>query len=139
VAYNASFERSVLAELALVQEQWAAQLEAVARRLWDLLEIFRRYYQDPGFGGSNSIKHVLPVLVPELSYSVLEVQDGTAAQAAWNRLLASPSAAERGRLEAALRAYCGQDSLAMVEIFRVLRRGLEEERDREGRGQRSSD
>jgi hypothetical protein len=128
VVYNAPFERSVLEALADVLPWWARELNGMVERLWDLLEIFRRYYQDPAFGGSNSIKNVLPVLVPKLSYEALEVQDGTEAQAAWNRMLASKSLPQRKRLEAALRTYCRQDSLAMVEIFRVLRRRLDEER-----------
>ncbi|MBN1837649.1 MAG: DUF2779 domain-containing protein, partial [Spirochaetales bacterium] len=125
VVYNASFERGVLQGLARELPRHAPGLLALAERLWDLLEIFRRYYLDPAFGGSNSIKSVLPVLVPEMSYGALEVQDGTQAQAAWNRLLVERSPVRRKALEQALRAYCGQDSLAMVEIYRVLLRGLE--------------
>jgi len=125
VAYNASFEKGVLQGLAEALPRYREGLLALASRLWDLLEIFRRHYQDPAFGGSNSIKSVLPVLVPGLSYDSLEVRDGTAAQAAWNRLLAARMPAERASLEAALRAYCRQDSLAMVEIYRVLLQGLQ--------------
>jgi hypothetical protein len=124
VAYNAPFERSVLTALAESVPSLGVALLATAARLWDLLEVFRSHYQDPAFGGSNSIKSVLPVLVPGMSYESLAVQDGTAAQAAWNRLLREQSPGGRWELEAALRAYCTQDSLAMVEIYRVLLRGL---------------
>ena len=43
------------------------------------LNIFTHHYFDYRFGGSTSLKNVLPVLVPSLSYSELEVQDGTMA------------------------------------------------------------
>jgi hypothetical protein len=126
VAYNASFEKGVLEGLAEALPERREALLALASRLWDLLEIFRKHYQDPAFGGSNSIKSVLPVLVPQMSYDALTVRDGTEAQAAWNRILVGQTSAQREPLEGALRAYCQQDSRAMVEIYRVLlRRGGE--------------
>jgi len=123
VAYNAGFERSVLEELAdfLGPGPLASALAAAAGRLWDLLVLFREHYLDPAFGGSNSLKSVLPALLPAFSYAGLEVAGGEEAQAAWERLLALPRGAEKLRLEAALRAYCRQDTRAMVEIYRHLR------------------
>jgi hypothetical protein len=122
VAYNASFEKSVLQELAAFLEpgRLAAALEAASGRLWDLLAIFREHYQDPAFGGSNSLKSVLPALLPAFSYEGLEVANGEEAQAAWERLIGLPEGPEKSRLAEALRAYCRQDSLAMVEIYRFL-------------------
>jgi hypothetical protein len=125
VAYNAAFEKGVLLELAehLATEYplLSARLEAGAGRLWDLLEIFRNFYLDPAFGGSNSLKNVLPVLLPQFSYSTMEVQNGEEAQLAWERLIELPEGPPKRRLEAALRAYCRLDSLAMVEIYRQLK------------------
>jgi hypothetical protein len=48
----------------------------MAERLWDQLDIFRKHYRDYRFGKSNSLKSVLPAVVPELSYQALEVQNG---------------------------------------------------------------
>lgn len=62
---------------------------------------------------------MLPVLCPDLSYEGLEVASGTEAMAAWD-------AAVHGEEEdpaatfAALRAYCRQDTWAMVRIHQVL-------------------
>ena len=36
-------------------------------------------YDDPRFNGSASIKQVLPVLCPELSYKELDIQEGGSA------------------------------------------------------------
>jgi hypothetical protein len=123
VAYNASFERGVLLELAafLGPGPLASALQAASGRLWDLLAVFRDHYLDPAFGGSNSLKSVLPVLLPAFSYEGLEVASGEEAQAAWERLMGLPEGAEKRRLADALRAYCRQDSRAMVEIYRFLK------------------
>jgi len=120
VVYNAGFERSVLKALAAQQLAWQEALLGMAERLWDLLAIFRLYYFDCAFKGSNSIKKVLPILVPNLSYEELEVQDGIEAQIAWNELLYLEECEEKDRRLSALKQYCRLDSLAMVEIFKVL-------------------
>jgi hypothetical protein len=125
IAYNAAFEKGVLLELAgffaSIAPRLSVQFQAAAGRLWDLLGIFRRFYLDPAFGGSNSLKNVLPVLLPEFGYAALEVQNGEEAQVAWERLIELPAGVEKQRLDSALRAYCRQDSLAMVEIYRQLK------------------
>jgi hypothetical protein len=120
VVYNAGFERGVLKALAVRQPEWQEMLLGMAERLWDLLDIFRLYYFDSAFRGSNSIKNVLPVLVPDLSYEGLEVQDGIMAQIVWNELLYLEESEEKSSRISALRQYCHLDSLAMVEIFKVL-------------------
>ncbi len=87
----------------------------------DLMDLFKTAYVDIGFGGSTSIKRVLPVLCPDLSYAAMDVSDGTAAMEAWGRFVdAETDASERERLKAALLDYCALDTLAMVEIFRVV-------------------
>jgi hypothetical protein len=120
VVYNAGFERSVLKTLAVQLPEYQEALLGMAERLWDLLDIFRLYYFDSAFRGSNSIKNVLPILVPDLSYQDLEIQDGTAAQVVWNELLYLEDCEEKNSRLSALRQYCRLDSLAMVEIFNVL-------------------
>ncbi len=79
------------------------------------------WYVDKDFGGSASIKHVLPVLVPELSYKALGIQEGTAASRLWmEAVLDGKRDGEREQILSDLVEYCGLDTLAMVEIFRVL-------------------
>jgi hypothetical protein len=126
VAYNAGFEKGVLEELAEFVGPGAlrAVLTEAAGRLWDLLAIFRRHYLDPAFGGSNSLKSVLPVLLPGSSYEGLEVASGEEAQVAWERLVELPEGAEKQRLAAALRAYCRQDTLSLVNIVKFLQRPI---------------
>lgn len=120
IAYNASFEKRVLRQLAAVFPAYADRLDGMAGRLWDQLDIFKNDYQHYAFGGSNSLKSVLPVLVPELNYKGLAVQDGGQAQVVWNRLISCEDAAEKAQLQQQLRDYCHLDTLAMVRIHQVL-------------------
>lgn len=71
--------------------------------------------------GSYSIKHVLPVLVPGMTYEGLLVANGSDAQAAYLNLLSGKlSPKEQSELTTALKSYCGQDTLAMVKILERL-------------------
>ena len=74
-------KRGVLKDLASYFPEHALTLQSIIDRLWDQLDIFRNHYVHPDFCGSNSLKDVLPVLVPSLGYENLEVQDGLEAQA----------------------------------------------------------
>ena len=122
IAYNASFERRVIRELADFLPGSADDLMALNERFVDLLDIFKRHYLDYRFKGSNSIKAVLPVLCPDLSYKTLVVANGEAAQASWSKLISSNDEAERLALAEALRSYCRLDTLAMVRILEYLQR-----------------
>lgn len=121
VVYHKSFEASVLQKLARDFPEFASQLQSICDRLWDLEEIFKKHYQHPGFRGSTSIKKVLPVLVPHLNYQSLAVYQGDQAQAVWEELLNCPDETQKTILIDNLRAYCHMDTLAMVEIYQVLR------------------
>jgi hypothetical protein len=57
-------------------------------RLWDLMEIFQKQMLVyPEFRGSYSIKNVLPVLVPELSYKGMPIADGSTAMTKWVQMV----------------------------------------------------
>jgi len=121
VAYNAPFEKGVIGKLAERLPEHAAALTQFQGRFADLLDIFRKYYFDPAFNGSNSIKRVLPVLCPELGYDRLEVGNGEDAQVAWAELIATDNPDRQVHLASALKTYCGLDTLAMVRIYERLR------------------
>ena len=82
--------------------------------------VFRKFYCDSKFKGSNSIKNVLPVLVPELSYQNLEVQEGGTAMVEYARMIALPDGEEKESIRKNLLEYCKLDTQAMVEIHKVL-------------------
>ena len=116
------FERRVINVLAESVPSLRNELNALQERLVDLLEIIRGHYYHPDFKGSFSIKRVLPVLVPQMTYEGMEVADGMAAGAAWVRMTTCEDYDERARIEQALREYCRQDTLAMVRLREVLER-----------------
>ena len=120
IVYNATFEKGILKGLAESFAQHASQLQGMIDRLWDQLVIFRKHYRHYAFGGSNSLKAVLPVMVPDLSYDSLTVADGLMAQVAWEEMINMPSGAEKDQLAADLLAYCRLDTQAMVEIHYAL-------------------
>ncbi len=120
VVYNARFERSVLRDLAHTQPVYRRRLRGIMARLWDQWEIFQHHYLDPRFEGSNSIKRVLPVLAPHLSYADLTVKRGDQAQVVWGEMIACDDPERKAHLAQALRAYCHRDTLAMLEIHNAL-------------------
>ena len=121
IAYNASFERRCIQDLAEACPDWAEALLDIADRLVDLLPVTRACYYDRRQRGSWSIKAVLPTIAPELDYAMLEVGDGLAAQIAWLEAVDPSTAAERrGAIAAALETYCSRDTQAMVLLLRRL-------------------
>ncbi len=120
IAYNIPFERGVLHDLAAHLPEYADRLLDMADRLWDQLPIFRKHYRDYRFGKSNSLKSVLPVIAPDLSYKMLDVQNGAQAQVVWEEMIGEGNTAVKNRLAKQLLKYCHLDTLAMVEIHHVL-------------------
>ena len=124
LAWYASFEDGRLKELAEAFPARAAELEEVRGRLIDLLPIVRENVYHPDFGGSFSLKTVLPALVPALSYEDLAIRNGGEAMAVLARLMSEGEvmpAEERTRVRRDLLAYCGRDTLAMVRLLARLR------------------
>jgi hypothetical protein len=124
VAYGAPFERDRIRELAAALPPLALRLEALAERLVDLLPVVRNHVYHPDFGGSFSLKRVLPALVPESSYAELAIAEGQAASLALGALIFYGDAmepAERARLRADLLAYCHQDTWGLVRLLERLR------------------
>ncbi len=120
IVYHQSFEASLLRKLAQAFPAYALQLEAIATRLWDLEDIFKHHYKHPDCRGSTSIKNVLPILVPTLSYKTLAVQRGDQAQTVWDEMIQCADSAQKTQLIADLRAYCQLDTFAMVALHKTL-------------------
>jgi predicted RecB family nuclease len=119
--YNEQFESQRLWDLASWLPAYNDRIRAIQRRLWDLLPIVRHHVYHPAFGGSFSLKAVLPALVPEMTYEGMEVPDGQSAGLAWESMIRSDSSeSERQAKRKALLDYCGQDTLAMVKLLEAL-------------------
>ena len=67
------------------------------------------------------MKKVLPVVVPSLSYAELAINNGSSAQTLWTEAVLDGTREDKEQILADLLKYCKLDTLAMVEIFNVLR------------------
>ncbi|MDO8490336.1 MAG: DUF2779 domain-containing protein [bacterium] len=123
ISWYAKFEKSRNQEMAELHPEYAELLNNVNERTYDLMDIFKNgLYVDPACGGSNSLKAVMPVLVPELSYKTLAIQEGGTASASWS-IVTNPKLpeAQRVKLYQDMIEYCRLDVYAMVRILDVLR------------------
>ncbi len=124
VVYGAGFESRRLAELAEALPEYQERVRGIRGRMLDLLPFVRRHVYHPGFGGSFSLKQVLPALAPGMSYEGMRIGNGSEAGLAWEQMIRGGlDAGERRRLKAALLDYCAQDTLGMVRILGRLSGG----------------
>ena len=119
VSWHAPFEKKQNREMALWFPEKANFLNGISERMVDLEDVFKSHYVDARFDGSTSIKKVLPVVCPHLSYDELQVQDGATAMDAWQKMI-NAKGEEADQIAADLLNYCKLDTLAMVEIYRFL-------------------
>ena len=138
LAQNVGFEKSRIKELANVFPQYKEKLMKIHDIGFDLLYVIRnneKLFLDLGFdnekakkinyyhkdqSGSYSIKKTLP-LFTNLKYTDLEIQNGTDALVEYSRYNLMNDT-ERKYVQENLRKYCCQDTWAMVEILKGLRR-----------------
>ena len=124
LAYNISFEKRVIRQLALNYPQISNELMAIHDNIKDLMAPFAsKSYYHPKMQGSYSIKYVLPALVPEFesAYKDLNlIHHGGEAMQAYEAMVYM-SADERKAYKNALLAYCKLDTLAMVKVLEKLR------------------
>jgi len=127
ITEDGSYENTQLSNLCRWFPEYDPQICSMQKKLVDLLRIVRENVYSPLFFGSYSIKRVLPVLVPTMSYQDLEVQSGIQVASIWEQLSdISMDNAEQARLQARLRKtlldYCARDTLALAYLVGVLRR-----------------
>ena len=120
------FEKARNSELGEMLPEYKDAMAAINDRVVDLMLPFKnKWYDDPRCEGSASIKKVLPVLVPELSYKDLGIQEGGSAQRLWMEAVLDESRADqKDQILQDLIEYCKLDTYAMVEIYMKLK-GLE--------------
>lgn len=116
------FEKGRNSEMAKAYPEYADFLEDVNERIFDLMDVFsKQHFVHHQFNGSSSIKHVLPVLVPEFSYKEMDIQNGAIASIRWYDAVSSNVNAEQAKKTyESLLKYCCLDTLAMVKIYEYL-------------------
>ena len=116
------YEQQVIGALMAEVPEHSEALASIKDRLFDLLPIVRNNYYHPDFRGSFSIKTVLPVLVPGSGYEDFSISDGLTAAVRYAQSVKSSDSSERQRIFDDLRAYCAQDTLALVQLRQALTR-----------------
>ena len=123
ITYYASFESGRLSDLAAWFPRYAPRIKKIKNRLWDLRPVIKDYVYHPQFKGSFSLKAVLPALVPHMTYEGMNVANGIAAGLAYVKMIKGGlPEADIKNLRNSLLQYCGQDTLAMVELIQTLRK-----------------
>lgn len=118
-----SFEKTRNSEMAEMYPDLSDFFEEVNSKTVDLMKVFSdKLYVHPDFKGRSSIKKVLPVLRPDLSYKQLRIGDGLTATISWFRAVkwTSLTEEERNEIFKGLEKYCELDTWAMVAIFEHL-------------------
>lgn len=122
IVWHKSFECGRNREIANRVPESAEFFKQLDERVYDLEDIFKKqHYVHKDFKGSSSIKKVLPVLAPELSYKDLEIREGGSAAEAWDRSVRGGiGEKEREEIFHNLREYCKLDTYAMYAIWNEL-------------------
>jgi hypothetical protein len=120
ISWHKSFENTRNKEMALLYPDKANFLNSVTERTIDLEDIFKAGYIDIAFGGSTSIKKVLPILVPELTYDNMSVANGTDAMEAFSKIIELEDNSKKTKLREDMFDYCKLDTFAMVKIFEKI-------------------
>ena len=122
LTWNMSYEKGCNDRIAEIYPEHKDFLDSINGRINDLMIPFSKmWFVDKDFFGSASIKNVMPVLAPELSYKELEVSDGLLARRTWTEtVLKGQNPEQKDQILSDLSKYCTLDTYAMVRIYEEL-------------------
>lgn len=122
IVWSKKFECRINEELAQRLPSFKVFMDSLNARAYDLMDIFgKQHYVHKDFKGKTSIKSILPVLVPELSYKTLGIQEGGTASQRWNELTTGNiSDMDKIKIANDLKEYCKMDTFAMYAIWKHL-------------------
>lgn len=123
LTWNKRYEKGCNKRMMAMYPDYTEFLTNLNKRIKDLMTPFSKmWYFHKDFFGSASIKKVLPVLVPELSYDDLSVGNGLTARRLWTQtILKGENQDKKSEILENLSKYCTLDTLAMVKIFEKLK------------------
>lgn len=122
LVWNRIFEQGCNREMARIYPQYKEMLQNINQRIVDLSDIFsKQMYVDYRFKGSWSLKNVLPILAPGISYKGMSISNGTSAMLKWKELVYNQtSLKEKNAVHENLLRYCELDTYAMIKVLEEL-------------------
>ena len=118
LAYNISFEKQRLEEIARDFPKYKKEIDERISRMADLIIPFRsKHYYKPEMKGSYSLKYVLPAVNPIFGYDDLEIQEGESAGLEYEKMLHSKDDKEIQKIRKNLLEYCERDTYAMILLL----------------------
>jgi len=123
VVWHETFEKTFInVNIAHRLPHHAAFFEEFNGAMFDLEKVFTaQHYIHHDFKGRTSIKKVLPVIAPELSYTSLKINEGGQASNEWWHMVAPTTLPEeKQKIAKNLKEYCGLDTYAMYAIWKHL-------------------
>lgn len=120
ITWNKTFEATCIRDLAVDFPLFTEPLHALLQRMEDLMLPFSKHWiRLPAAQGKSSLKTILPLLCPELTYASLDIQEGTMASYTYSRLHQQDEETRKINREQLL-AYCQMDTFAMVKILEKI-------------------
>lgn len=119
VAYYVTFEKKVISRLAELYPKLEERFKSCNEKAVDLYDVVKNHVVHHKMK-TNSIKEVLPALLPGLSYEGMDVSNGLEAQINWRKLVREDDLdVKKGMIKSALE-YCDMDVKAMIELTDYL-------------------
>lgn len=127
IAWYYSYEKQRNDKLSQLHTDLANFFAEMNENMFDLMSVFsNNYYVDSRFKGSSSIKNVLPIIAPELTYKNLNIRKGDQASERWQKMITpETNLEEKEEIKRDLLEYCKLDTYAMVVIYRFLKNLVE--------------
>ena len=118
IAYNMSYERGILEDLANFFPQYRERLLRISERLVDPLPLIRKAVHDPAFLGSFSLKRVAPALLGEKGeYAHMAITEGMGAVMKYGELIGLPPGEQKLELKRQLEQYCQKDTTLPLDLI----------------------
>lgn len=128
VAYNQSFEKSVLKKLMFNFKDYYHDLEKIFDHTIDLQDFFKDFkIYKAKFAGSLSIKKTLPAFESDFSYQDLAIRKGDMASEVFRRRVENNISLKDwdANFYQNMLDYCTRDTLGMVVLFWHIKRLIE--------------
>lgn len=125
VVFDPTHEKRILSKAMNLFPEHKNALQRIVNRIKDLSEPFQKkhFYCTP-MKGSYSMKALLPAVAPELHFNQLDIKNGIAALAAFEKLQVETDMFKALETRQKLIEYCKMDTLGLVKIFEELEKAV---------------